>query len=342
MNLIKKVATILGILIIGAVASVFIYFFVPLPFFSKAEQPDNPWGVDFSQSQAEYFKLDWKETYLAIIKDLGVKNIKLHTNWNAIEIKKGDYGFSDTDWQISQAEKNNVSIIYVLGLKTGRWPECHTPVWMAGLSKKDQQDELLKYVSAVVGRYKNSKAIINWQVENEPLFKFGECPAWYYNNGEFLKKEVELVRSLDSVRKIIISDSGEQSNWFDAAKIGDIVGTTMYRSAWVDVTDKFGMQAYSFLNPTTYMRKAQLIQTMFGKPVICVELQAEPWTSEPLMQSSLEEQTKSMNLEMFKEDVEFAKKTGFSKFYFWGAEWWYWMKTKQNKPEIWNEAKKLF
>ncbi len=31
---------------------------------------------------------------------------------------------------------------------------------------------------------------------------------------------------------MIISDSGEQSDWFDAAKIGDIVGITMYRNVW--------------------------------------------------------------------------------------------------------------
>jgi hypothetical protein len=49
-----------------------------------------------------------------------------------------------------------------------------------------------------------------------------------------------------------------------------------------------------------------------------------------------------MNPEMFKEDVEFAKQTGLDKFYFWGVEWWYWMKEKQNQPEIWNEAKNLF
>ena len=49
-----------------------------------------------------------------------------------------------------------------------------------------------------------------------------------------------------------------------------------------------------------------------------------------------------MNLEQFKKNIEFAKKTGLKEFYLWGAEWWYWMKEKQNKPEIWNEAKKLF
>ena len=44
----------------------------------------------------------------------------------------------------------------------------------------------------------------------------------------------------------------------------------------------------------------------------------------------------------FNEDVLFAKDTGLDKFYFWGVEWWYWMKTKQNQPQIWNEAKLLF
>jgi hypothetical protein len=45
---------------------------------------------------------------------------------------------------------------------------------------------------------------------------------------------------------------------------------------------------------------------------------------------------------MFNEDVAFAKQTGLSKFYFWGVEWWYWLKTTQNQPGIWNEAKQLF
>ena len=148
------------------------------PVVSAPVQTNITWGVDFSQFQAEYLKLDWKETYLAIINDLGVKNIKLHTNWKLVETGKDTYDFDDTDWQIQQAEQNNVNIIYVLGMKTGRWPECHIADWALGLSEKDQQSELLKYITAVVSRYQNSKVITYWQVENEPLFKFGECPSW--------------------------------------------------------------------------------------------------------------------------------------------------------------------
>jgi len=333
-----RIFIIFAIIIIIAIAIFLGYFFIG----ESHIQKDITWGVDFSQSQAEYLKLNWKETYLATIGDLGVKNIKLHTNWSWVEGKENKYYFDDIDWQIKQAEQNNVKIVYVIGMKTGRWPECHVPNWAANLSEKEQQAELLQYVTAVVQRYKDSPAITYWQVENEPLFKFGVCPSWYYNNDNFLKAEVALVRSLDSTRKIIISDSGEQSSWFGAAKIGDIVGITMYRDVWAHITDTLGFNVSSFLNPVTYMRKANIIQKIFGKDVICIELQSEPWTSKSLMQTPLQDQLKSMNPQAFSDNIEFAKETGLDKFYLWGVEWWYWLKVNQNQPAIWNEAKQLF
>jgi hypothetical protein len=48
-----------------------------------------------------------------------------------------------------------------------------------------------------------------------------------------------------------------------------------------------------------------------------------------------------MNLEQFRENIEFARKTGLDTFYLWGAEWWYWLKEKQNNSEIWNEVRNL-
>ena len=80
MHFVKKLLiTSVGLTIIAIVAFL-VYFFVPLPFFSNklGIGKNTPWGVDFSQSQAEYLGLDWKTTYSAMINDLGVKNIKLH------------------------------------------------------------------------------------------------------------------------------------------------------------------------------------------------------------------------------------------------------------------------
>jgi hypothetical protein len=309
-----------------------VYFFLG----SAPQQKNITWGVNFSQMQAENLKLDWKKTYSAVINDLGAKNIKLLVQWDWVEGGKDAYYFNDVDWQVQQAEKNNVSLIMVIGQKTGRWPECHIPAWAASLPDKERQQELLGYLKKMVLRYKDSKAVAFWQVENEPLFSFGQCPA---ADVGFLKQEVALVKSLDAGgRPVIISDSGEFSLWFEAAGIGDIVGNTMYRKVWGDALNRYFEEPFP---PLYYSWKAGLVKLFFNKKVECLELQAEPWVHVSFYASSLEEQKKTMDLAQFKNNIEFAKKTGLDTFYFWGTEWWYWMKEKQNQPEIWDETKKL-
>ena len=307
-------------------------------FIGKPPKPEKIiWGVNFSQKHAQNLGTDWKESYSAIIDELGVKNIKLAVYWDLIEPGKGEYNFSDLDWQIKKAEEEGVDIIPVIGMKVPRWPECHAPQWAKNISKEDQQNEMLGMLKKVVERYKESPSVKKWQVENEPFFSFGECQKI---DKDFLKKEIDLVKSLDQQKRpIIISDSGEGSFWIQAAKLGDIVGTTMYRKVWFS---QFNNYLNYYFPPVFYWRKAEIVKALFNKKVICVELQAEPWCPQLIYNSSPEEQEKTMNLNQFQKNIEFAKKTGFDEFYLWGNEWWYWMKEKQNKPEIWNEAGKLF
>jgi len=312
---------------------IFCYLFIGTP----PQAKEISWGVNFSQKHAQNLGLDWKETYSALLDDLKVKNIKLITHWDLIELNEGKYYFEDLDWQIKKAEEKDARLLLVIGMKTGRWPECHIPGWAKNLNKEEQQKEILEMIEEVVLRYRDRASVGAWQVENEPFFPFGECP-WVDKN--FLKKEIDLVKSLDSQsRPIVISDSGEGSLWVNAAKLGDIVGTTLYKKVWFR---QLGNYIYYPFPPIFYWRKAQLIEKIFDKKVIVVELQAEPWGPKLLYESPLEEQEKTMNLERFKANIEFAKKTGLDEFYLWGGEWWYWLKEKQNKPEIWQEAKKLF
>lgn len=285
--------------------------------------------------------LDWKATYLAQIEDLGVKNIKLINHWDLIELEPDKFYFDDLDWQIEKAKENKVKIILVIGMKTGRWPECHIPSWAKNLSKEEQQKEILELLEKLVLRYKEEPWVILWQVENEPFFPFGEC-SW--EDIDFVKKEINLVKSLDTKkRQIIMSDSGESSLWIKAAKLGDIVGTTMYKKVWFSfLNGRIGFYIKYPFPPIFYWRKATYIQKFFAKKVIVGELQAEPWGPKLLYDSPLAEQEKTMNLERFRQNVEFAKKTGLDTFYLWGGEWWYWLKEKQKDSSVWEEAKKLF
>jgi len=319
---------------------ILIILLIIIGFFFLGKPPqakEMTWGVNFSQKHAELLGLDWKSTYSALIDDLGAKNIKLATYWDLIEPEKEKYNFEDLNWQIKQAEEKGVKLLLVIGMKTPRWPECHIPEWAKSLSKEEQQENILKMVEELVLNFKDSSAIEMWQIENEPFFPFGDCP-WV--DKDFLKKEIALVKTLDNQhRLVVISDSGEGSFWFASAKLGDVVGTTMYKKVWVH---QLGVYFTYPFPPNFYWIKSQIIKTLFDKKVICVELQAEPWGPKLIYDISLSEQQKSMTLQQFQKNIKFAKETGFDTFYLWGGEWWYWMKEKQNQPEIWEEAKKLF
>lgn len=332
----KKFKKILKYILLGIFALLLVfagYLFIGKPPIAK----DIVWGVNFSQKHASLLGLDWQETYLALLDDLKVKNLKVAAHWDSIEPEDGNFNFGDLDWQIEEAEKREAKILLAIGMKTPRWPECHIPDWAKILKKDQQQEKILRLLKKIVLRYKDSETIKYWQIENEPFFPFGECP-WV--DKSFLKKEIEQVQFIDSLKRpIIISDSGEGSLWITAARFGDIVGTTMYKKVWFR---QIGIYISYPFPPTFYWRKAQIIKKIFNKEVIVVELQAEPWGKKLLYDSPIEEQQKTMNLTQFKENIEFAKRTGFKEFYLWGAEWIYWMKTKQNQPEIWEAAKNLF
>lgn len=309
------------------------YFFTGTP----PQAKEINWGVNFSQKHSQNLGLNWKENYLALLEDLGVKDIKISAQWDLLEPKEDEYYFDDLDWQIKEAEEKGAKTLLVIGMKTGRWPECHIPEWAKNLSKEEQQKEILEILENIVLRYGGRVSVNMWQVENEPFFPFGECP-WV--DKKFLREEINLVKSLDNQKRpIVISDSGEGSFWIQAAQLGDIVGTTMYKKVWFR---QLGFYLHYPFPPTFYWRKAQIIKKFFGKKVMVVEFQAEPWGPKLLYDLPLKEQKKTMNLEQFRKNIEFAKRTGFDTFYLWGGEWWYWLKEKQGQPEIWNEAKKIF
>ncbi|MBI4039220.1 beta-galactosidase [Candidatus Daviesbacteria bacterium] len=288
-------------------------------------------GASFAQAHAQYLGLDWKKTYLAYLDDLKVRLLRLQANWNQIEPKQGRFNFADIDWQIKEAGKRGAKVILAVGRKLPHWPECHDPKWISNLTEPEIQNRVLGMLEATVKRYKGNPTITVWQLENEPFFPFGNCPA---ADDAFLEKEAALLRSIDA-RPILITDSGELSTWLKPAELADIIGTTMYRVTWNPLWGYF----YYPLSPQFYRLKAKLIN--HNIPVIVSELQVEPWGSKPLPEMTIAEQYQSMNPKRIQEITNFAKQTNFSQVYLWGAEWWYYLKEKGH-PEIWNFARSLF
>jgi hypothetical protein len=307
--------------------------------FAQTKKPEViEYGMSFNTLYARELGLDWKETYDAIIDDLGVRKFRLAAHWPMVEPARNIYNFEELDYQISRAEEVGAEVILAVGRRLPRWPECHVPSWVKDLTPQQQSSAQLQMVEQVVERYKDSPAVVTWQVENEPfleLFAYEHCGE---HDVELLEREIALVKKLDSSRPILVTDSGNLGSWRGAYSRGDMFGTSVYVHFWNPELGQFK----TVLPPWAYRVKDNLMGVMYGdKPTLLIELSAEPWLLEPIVDVPLEIQFTRMNLEKFEEILSYAEKTHFSQQYLWGAEWWYWLK-KQDHPEMWNRGKKLY
>ncbi|MBI2639897.1 MAG: beta-galactosidase [Candidatus Sungbacteria bacterium] len=294
------------------------------------------YGVTFSAPYArDTLNLDWKETYIAILDDLGVKHLRIPVYWDEYEPKESEFDFSDLDFMLQEAERRGVDVILAVGEKLPRWPECHIPSWVSEKSRQERHAYLLSFLGEILNRYRERQVLRYWQIENEPFLPFGECKDY---DARFIDVEISRFRALDD-RPIVVTDSGELSIWAPAYSRSDIFGTTLYRTVWNEFLGNFTYP----LRPGYFRMKARLVEMIYGKkPIIIVELQAEPWMAEFPSEKNLNEQLSLMNPEKLKRNVEYARATGFHEVYFWGVEWWYWLKKEHEKPEMWDEAKRLF
>jgi hypothetical protein len=237
---------------------------------------------------------------------------------------------------MDEAQKHNVKVLLAIGQKVPRWPECYIPEWIKTTPANEKNKELLSYIETTVKRYMDHPALEYWQVENEPFikFEFGECGI--FDEG-LVKGEVELVKSLDTKHKIIMTDSGELSTWQKASSMGDILGVTLYR---VVRTENGYVWNYGWIPSAFYNIRANFWGRDYSKFIIS-ELQAEPWfTDGTPANTKIDIQEQTSSLAQMQKNILFAKKVGASRAYFWGVEWWYWMKTAQNNGAYWEEGKK--
>ena len=293
------------------------------------------WGIAFSKPFAIRLGLDWRETYIAALDELKPTFLRLPVYWEDIEPEQERFVYDDYDWMIKEANRRNIRLVLTVGRKLPRWPECHVPAWAVSLNERVQQERVKTVLSKIVDRYMQTKNLSMWQVENEPFLSFGKCPPL---DTHFLEEEISLVRSRDPRHPVMLTDSGELSIWLRAASRADVFGTTMYRVIW---NDYIGYIHYPFPYKFFWI-KANIVHFLYPKkPIIVSELQAEPWGPKLIHEISLEEQEKSMNLQQFRENIAYAQNVGFKEIYLWGTEWWYWMKIKHDRPEFWEEARRV-
>lgn len=295
------------------------------------------YGMSFNTLYARELGLDWQQTYDAILDELEVRHLRLAAHWPMIQPTADRYNFAELDYQVQRAEQVGATVIMGVGRRLPRWPECHVPEWARSLSEAERQAALLSYMTAVIERYRESPAIIYWQVENEPfleVFAFEHCGEL---DVAFLDQQIAHVRTLDSSRPILVTDSGNLGTWHGAYSRGDVFGTSVYVHFWNPELGQFR----TILPPLAYRIKDRLMALRYGeKPTVLIELSAEPWLVAPVVEVPLSVQFTRMNPEKFADIIEYARHTRYDRQYLWGAEWWYWLHL-QGESAMWEQGKAL-
>ncbi len=296
-------------------------------------------GVSFIPDYAQSLGVDPQENMDALL-GIGVKHFRLVSYWSDAEQTRGNYDFSQLDWQFEKAEKANAKITLTLGLRQPRWPECHMPDWASKLPKEEWNPELQKYIQAVVERYKDSPALQDYQLENEYFLKgFGICTDF---DRQRLIDEYNLVKKLDPNKTVIIGRSNNAIGFPVGDPQPDKFSISIYKRVWdAGVTHRY--LEYPF--PAWFYGYIAGVQKIFNhRDMMIGELQAEAWApnGKQLQEISLEEQNKSMNAKRFDDRIKYGEATGMRQIYLWGAEYWYYRLHVMNDPSLWKVAQKHF
>lgn len=292
--MVVRVILILFFILVSFVARAFAYP-IPQRRFDPNFRPQ--YGVSYSFEQAEWYGLDPRDNYLAMLGEFKFSWVRLPFFWNQQNI-------DDLKFAIEEAGKRNVKVIIALGAKTPYFPEYHLPKEIADQIEFGQlidtdhpvADEILAIDRQVVESLAIYDNIIAWQVENEPLI--GNVNRLKINPA-LIAAEVDIIRQSDPAKRPIILNHAAtgfyDQSWQDLLPIltpGDIFAVNVFfKTKGIDLFNAkvFGreihimwpdhlvwpVQSWGFLSPDFDSIKKKVEAN--GNKFWILEMQAEPY-----------------------------------------------------------------
>lgn len=312
-------------------------------------------GISFRPPQIDALGLDARAT-LRTLLDYPFQLIRLGAYWNRIESESGVFSFDELDWQIDSAEQAGKQIILCVGpLKTFGYPEFFVPDHYLRHPfpehtriKPSAYSSLLEaataFIMRLVERYKQRKSIVTWQLEHEAVDPLGVEHSWRLDI-DFVKKEVEALRSVDPSRPIMMNGFlptsllVHLSQWWRtrdqgdslavAQRLADIVGIDYYpRHALLNVGSRT-LYLDGSRSPWQQQKRQQLLASAraYQQKVMISEGQAEPWEGVTTPPSHLRQGMYSCLPEQIIANYNTCMRWSRPEaplyaYLFWGAEYW--------------------
>ena len=298
-------------------------------------------GTTFSPERALASGMDDLEAFQRL-EDMGFAPIRLTVSWDAVYAN----GFGRLDRLVAEAERRGQPLVLAVGMKAPGWPEFHVPARYFGATPGDLdlRTAALGHVRRSVARYRTSRVIAAWQLENEPLDAAG--PWRWRLSRDFLLQEIAEVRYLDP-RPIVLSAFGPIRRTCDhvssldgcdadALAGADAVGSVPELLGLLGPRDVLGLDVYTGVGVSRAAdcwpaRAAGWLSLAAGarRQVWITELQAEPWEPTP----ATLDQPLSTSPARITADFATLRRLGYREILLWGSE--YWLRRARQGDERW-------
>jgi hypothetical protein len=143
----------------------------------------------------------WVEPDFALMREYGIRDIRISIAWGDYERSRGRYYWGLLDTVIAHARKYNIKLYPYI---------CYAPSWAApggrgrwNTPPKNNQD-WYNFIFALASRYKNDKDVIDtWEIWNEG----DNIPQWWegtwQSQVEFVKVGAKAVKAADSAARTV-------------------------------------------------------------------------------------------------------------------------------------------
>lgn len=275
-----------------------------------AQTPAPLAGFSFSPETSTSAGRDPVQDLTLLLVETQPDLVRLPIYWEDVEPAPDMLDFAPVDALLKaiahydHSTHHNTRVVLTVGARNFLFPELHEPDW-AGPREQPFLDEVQAgdayraYFDASIRRYRNSRLLYAWQVENEPLDQVGnDLTGTDQISASQLAWEVDEVHRLDPLHQAVVTTYNGLNVYVDMLDLyvpQALLGTTYngHPQAALNSADALGLDMYvdgpnvPYRHLTTmYVReqwKQQLLSfwagraSKQGKSLWLAEMQAQPW-----------------------------------------------------------------
>ncbi len=321
----------------------------------------NPaFGINFSCNQAEFLLLEepggpalddnrpgraeWcASTFGRVLEETGARYVRLSVEWSQVEPVEGRYDFRLVDALLAEAEGHGASVLLTVGMKGQRHPEYYIPDWALAEGRPpwgaviERDSELgqrtLAMVRATVAHVAASPAIDSWGADNEPYVTSRRADRWALSR-ELVQAEVAAIREADPGKRPVSIGHAQifagDTRWRGIIEDGDAMAVSIYPFRNGHLAGRPMIFPIMEMGPLTpnfpyHAREAAAAGAAFW----ITEMQAEPWAEGDIRLFTPSKPSPNLDAGKFRRSIDYARRTGASRVYLWGSEWWLFTEERQ-------------